>query len=209
MEQEGMIPGKRGINGCDRYEYPLSLFMPCSEDPHVDQTFSGLGKLVANEFLKFPRGTNLSSYAQLYIGFFLSGLLHCSGDFMIEKRVVYRSFNFFFLQAVAITFEDFVIYIAKGLLRRRRVELNTGKDDESWAGAVVRVVGYCWVTLWFCLSLPVWVDGLSAAGFGSLNRGPIVQFVLDTMGLTYIPYIFPLSCRPGFTLLIGDTFSDK
>ena len=143
--------------------------------------FAGLGKLVANKFLKFPRGTNRSSYAQLYIAFFLSGLLHFAGDFMIEKRMVYRSFKFFLLQAVGITFEDFVIYIAKRLLRWRGIEFKPGKADESWAEAVVRVVGYCWVTLWFYWTLPMWLDELSALGFSRQDRKPIAQFLLDTL----------------------------
>ena len=93
--------------------------------------------------------------------------------------MVYRSFKFFLLQAVAITFEDFVIYVAKSLLRRRGVELKVGKADESWPEAVARVIGYCWVVLWFCLTLPLWVDELDAAGFNNLDRGPITQFLLD------------------------------
>ena len=139
----------------------------------------GLGKLVANKFLRFPRGTNRSSYTQLYVAFFLSGLLHSSGDFMIEKRMVSRSIKFFLLQAVAITFEDLIIHLAERSLRRGEIELKLGKVGESWAGAVVRVIGYCWVTLWACLTLPVWLDGLNAAGWGSSDRGPITQFILD------------------------------
>ena len=141
--------------------------------------FSGLGRLIANKFLRFPRGTNRSSYTQLYIAFFLSGLLHFAGDYMIEKRLVYRSFKFFILQAVAITFEDFVIYIAKRFLRWRGIEFKPGKVDESWAEAVVRVGGYCWVTLWFYSTLPMWLDELSAMGFSSHNRGPVTQFLLS------------------------------
>ena len=140
---------------------------------------AGLGRLIANKFLKFPRGSNLSSYTQLYIAFFLSGLIHCFGDFMFERRVAYHSLKFFLLQAVAITFEDFVIYLAKCLLHQGGVELKPGKDDESWAEATVRVIGYCWVILWFCLSLPVFVDEPSTLGFNSGDVKPITQFLLD------------------------------
>jgi len=136
-----------------------------------------LGRLVANKFLKFPRGTNRSSYAQLYIAFFLSGLIHSSGDFMVEKRMVYRSFKFFLLQATIVTFEDFVICIGKWLLRRGKIELE--KPDELWAGVVVRVIGYCWVTLWASLTFPIFLDGLNATGWGSADRGPITQFLLN------------------------------
>ena len=93
--------------------------------------------------------------------------------------MVYRSFKFLLLQAIAITFEDFVIYIAKRLLRRGGVELKPGRIDESWVGAVVKVIGYCWMTLWFCATLPVWLDESSAIGFGSTDRGVITQFLLD------------------------------
>ena len=140
---------------------------------------AGLGRLVANKFLKFPRGTNRSSYTQLYVAFFLSALLHFSGDFMFERRLVYYSFKFFLLQAVAITFEDFVIYIAKRLLRWRGVEFRPGKTDESWAEVVVRVVGYCWVTLWLCLTYPIYLDEPNTVGLSSTDRGPITQFLLD------------------------------
>jgi len=140
----------------------------------------GLGRLVANKLLKFPRGTYRSSYTQLYFAFFLSGFLHFAGDFMFERRLVYYSFKFFLLQAVVITFENFVIYVTRGLLRQRGIELKPGKLDGSWGGAVLKAVGYCWVTLWFCLTLPVWLDEPDTKGFGSIDRGPITQFLLDT-----------------------------
>ena len=98
---------------------------------------------------------------------------------MVEKPVGYHSFKFFLLQVVAITFEDLVIYVAKRSLRRRGIELKPGRVDESWVEAAMRVVGYCWITLWFCYTLPVWVDDLSILGFNSSDRRPITQFLLD------------------------------
>ena len=140
---------------------------------------SGFGRLVANKILKFPRGTNRSSYTQLYIAFFLSGFIHFAGDFMLEKRPAYHSFKFFLLQAVAITLEDFVVHVAKRVLHRRGIELAQGRLGEEWAEAVARVAGYCWVTLWFCLTLPVWLDEPNTLGFSRGDRGPITQFLLD------------------------------
>jgi len=98
---------------------------------------------------------------------------------MLEKRIVYRSFKFFLLQAVAITFEDLVIYTAKHLLRRGGIEFKSERAGEAWAGKIVRVIGYFWVTLWFCATLPVWIDESSAIGFASTDRGAITQFLLD------------------------------
>ena len=91
---------------------------------------------------------------------------------MFEKRIVYRAIKFFSFQAVAITFEDLVIYIAKRLLLVLGVKLKPGKADESW---VVRVVGYCWVILWLCFALPIVRDETSTT-----SRGRIAQFLLDT-----------------------------
>lgn len=99
---------------------------------------------------------------------------------MVEKRMMSCTFKFFLLQAVAITFEDLFIYIAKRLLRRGGIELKPGRVDESWVEVGVKVIGYCWVILWFCLTLPVGLDDLSSIGFGRINRGRITQFLLDT-----------------------------
>lgn len=140
---------------------------------------AGLGRLVANKMLKFPNGTNRSSYTQLYIAFFLSAAIHFVGDSMFRKRVAYYSFKFMLLQAVAITFEDLAIYIAKRFLPQKGIEINPGRADESWAGAVVRVMGYCWVTLWFCVTAPEWRDKTGLIGVGP-SYAPISQFIVDT-----------------------------
>jgi len=139
---------------------------------------TGLGRLVANKYLKFPQGSNLSSYTQLYVAFFLSGCVHVAGDFAYEKRVVYRSLKFFLLQAVGITLEDFVIYLSKSVLIRSGIELNLGETGEYLVEAVVRGIGYCWVTSWFCLTLPVWVDEASNAGLHANDRGPISRYLV-------------------------------
>ena len=103
-----------------------------------------LGRLVANGLLGFPRGTNPSSYTQLSVAFFLSAILHFSGDFAYEKRIPSRSFKFFLLQPAVIAFEDFVIYISKRLLRRGERSKNLGR----WWLCGLWVINYCWVTLW-------------------------------------------------------------
>ena len=140
---------------------------------------AGYGKLIANKLLKFPRGTKRSAYTQLYVAFFLSALVHLAADFMLDKRMAYRSFKFLLYQAVAITIEDFVIAIAKRSLLQKGTEFNPERANGSWGEAAVRVVGYCWVTLWFCLTFPGWQDELNVLGFGNIDRGPVTQFLLD------------------------------
>ena len=98
---------------------------------------------------------------------------------MLEKRFTYRSFEFFLLQVITITFDDLVIYIAKRLLRQRGIEFKPGKACECWTEAAVRVIGYYWVTPWFCWASPVWVKP-NTFGLSSFDRGLIAQFLLDT-----------------------------
>ena len=140
----------------------------------------GFGRLVATKLLKFPRGTKRCAYIQLYVAFSLSATIHSIGDSMVERRMVFRSFRFFLLQAVAITFEDFIVQITKHLLLKRGIELNLGRAEKSWVGTAVRVIGYCWVILWLCFTVPLWQDGNSVTGVNNVDRGPIAQFLLDT-----------------------------
>ena len=113
---------------------------------------------------------------------FLSAVFHFSGEFTYERGVVYRSFKFFILQATATTLEDFVVRILKCMLIQGGIRIGpVGKvGHKSWAEAVVRVVGYCWVGLWFCLTLPVYVDEASVAGFHKRDSGIITRFLFGT-----------------------------
>ena len=140
---------------------------------------SGVGKLVANDILKFPRGTILSAYTQLYVSFLLSGVIHFGGDYLAERRVVLRSIKYFLLQAVAITFEDIVIHVAKRSLLVVGIKLTPGKLDGTRIGAIVKVIGYCWVILWFSWAFPIWQDGLSVLGLSTMDRKPLAQFLFN------------------------------
>ena len=135
--------------------------------------------------MKIPRGTILSSYAQLYVVFYLSGIMHLGlfgGDYTFQRRVTEGTMKFFLIQAVAITFEDLVIRIAKRLPLFRGTKPTSGKDNGFRVRAVVRVIGYCWVVLWLCFSLPIWLDELCAMGLYDTDGGPVAQFVWDAWG---------------------------
>ena len=102
---------------------------------------------------------------------------------MYERQMVYRSFKFFPLQAVAITFEGFIIFIANRFLLQRGIKLNPGNPNKSWVEVTIRAVGYCWVILWFCWTLPGYIDGGSLAGCYVTDRLPIAQFLFDRWSL--------------------------
>jgi hypothetical protein len=138
---------------------------------------AGLGRLVANKFLKFPRGTIRSSFTQLYIAFLLSGIIHVSGDFMAKGEITYCSLKFFPLQAVAITFECFVIYVARHLLLRAGIAVKPEAADGYWVGIFLKILGYCWVILWFCFAVPILQDGNPSIQFGEVEEGYIARFL--------------------------------
>ncbi|EPS96327.1 hypothetical protein FOMPIDRAFT_1038192 [Fomitopsis schrenkii] len=90
-------------------------------------------------------GTRASSYTQLYVGFAVSGFLHCGGDLLVSPSLFGASFPFFMSQAVAITFEDAVI----GLVRKSGIKVPT---------PIARTVGYAWAITWLCVSAPLYVN---------------------------------------------------
>ena len=139
----------------------------------------GMGRFVSNKLLKFPRGTNRSSYAQLYVAFFLSAIIHFAADLMSQQRAVYHSFRFFLFRPVAITFGDLVIHTAKRVLLQAGIKLIPGRgEEESWAEVATRVVGYSWVISWFYFTLPVWRDKTIAITFDGADKLSISQFML-------------------------------
>jgi hypothetical protein len=94
---------------------------------------------------------------------------------MANQEITYCSLKFFPLQAVAITFEGFVIYVARRLLLRAGIKPEV--VNRSWAGIFLRILGHCWVALWFCLSLPVMVDGNYSIQSSDIGEGQIAKFL--------------------------------
>jgi len=104
--------------------------------------FSTIGKYLAQRVFRFPSGGNLSSYTQLYTAFLISAVVHIPPS---DRRPLW----FFLSQAIAITFEDVVIALAK----------MAGLKDSS----LYRRLGYVWVLCWFVYSIAPWIDSLVAS----------------------------------------------
>jgi hypothetical protein len=108
--------------------------------PWSFQIFSSHSKFVAHRVLNLSPGGNLSSYTQLYIAFLISGLIHTPSNASGAGAM-----RFFLSQALAITFEDFVIASAK-------------RAGLKQSNKFLRRLGYIWVYCWFVYSLPSWMD---------------------------------------------------
>lgn len=118
---------------------------------------------MARRVFRFEPGTKSSAYVQLYIAFFLSGLVHWAYEPMVGMS--WRDgwgLPFFILQATAIMVEDGII--ALGL----RCGIDKGQG-------MLYILGYAWVGVWFYTTLPIWWDPMSRAG------------IWDTYDWTFLP----------------------
>lgn len=91
--------------------------------------------------LGLRQGSWASSYTQLYVGFAVSGLMHCGGDIMVSRKLFGASFPFFIAQAAAISLEDAVVGVAK----------RTGMQAQCPDG-LAHALGYVWVFVWLSVS---------------------------------------------------------
>lgn len=108
----------------------------------------------AVDLLRIKRGTNLSSYTQLWLGFAISGVMHALSmrmlpspvNITLEEKTV-GMLQFFMWQAAAITFEDFIQWVWGRVVGPRQ-----GSDPLRTA------VGYVWVVASFWYSIPFAAD---------------------------------------------------
>jgi Membrane bound O-acyl transferase family len=103
-----------------------------------------MGRTVSQSIFHYPKGSLLSSYTQLYVGFLTSAVMHAFGAYLAAHRDL-GEYRFFLSQAVAITFEDFVIACAK--------QLGYTQPTKS-----TKTLGYVWVLCWFTYSMRLWVN---------------------------------------------------
>ena len=110
---------------------------------------------------------------QLYVGFAISGLLHCGGDLMVDPSLFGASFPFFFSQAVAITFEDAVIES----VRRSGIKVPL---------VLARTVGYVWAIAWLSISWPWLFNWKLYAGVTESQHLPIslIDHIAPNFGAT-------------------------
>ncbi|KAJ7167814.1 membrane bound O-acyl transferase family-domain-containing protein [Mycena filopes] len=111
---------------------------------------SAHGRFVAHKVLRLQPGTKASAYTQLYVAFLVSGTMHYLPEYMVLRHWGGGALWFFLLQAVAITLEECVMGLGRGL-----------GITGNWKW---KLVGYFWVWSWFAFSLPIWQDPLLHAG---------------------------------------------
>jgi uncharacterized membrane protein YhhN len=101
------------------------------------------------ETLGIRSGTLQSTYAKLFLSFFLSALIHYTGGIFAARQEL-GEFKFFLLQAVAITIEDGFIWLWERM----------GWKSGFWG----RVLGYVWFVSFMTWTARGWVDGRVRGG---------------------------------------------
>jgi hypothetical protein len=132
------------------------------------------------DFVGIKRGTNASSYTQLWLAFVVSGLFHANAmrgipapaNITVDEYTT-GWIQFFVLQAAAITFEDFVQW------RWRQL------GGKTTGPSVLRtLVGYVWVTCWIWYSLPLVGDLMLRMRVG---EAAFLPFSVEESWMKYIP----------------------
>jgi hypothetical protein len=115
----------------------------CTDD--CLQMVTSISLYLSRDVLKLHKGSFSSKYAQLFIGFGVSGLCHSVASVLVSGEDGGR-LKFFLLQGAAIFAEDMTQELGKAVGLRER-------------GLITRCVGHVWVFAWFSYSLRGLVDG--------------------------------------------------
>ena len=132
------------------------------------------------EVLGIRRGTNWSSYTQLYFTFFISGIFHSASLLLMPypTNITFRQrtigiMYYFLWQAVAITLEDMVQWAWRSVFGK--VKANN---------RLANITGYVWVICSFWFSLPWAGDVMMRIKMGETSPFP---FAITGRLMKYIP----------------------
>ena len=125
-------------------------------------SFLGTANFFTFDVLRLRRGTLAARYVNLFLVFGISGVFHMSSDMTWGVTLADSvEHEFFLMQAVGITIEDFVEWVYRVVGPRRRPDLSEEKKTrpdggrkgvETWQ----RLMGYFWVLSWLVFTTPRW-----------------------------------------------------
>lgn len=139
--------------------------------------------------LRLPESIFTSPF-KFFFSFFLSGLIHHTGKYIIYKSWTGHSIvEFFLLQAVAklaITCEDIILALAA----RTRSSLN--------ANSFFKIMGFVWALAWFTYSLPMWLNETIHSWISGV---PVIRRDMQSV-LTKLNYLANLIMRHIFNFAV-------
>ncbi|KAJ6560430.1 membrane bound O-acyl transferase family-domain-containing protein [Mycena capillaripes] len=147
--------------------YTLRRFWGRTWHQFLRRGFSTHGKFFTRT-LGLQKGTNSSAYLQLYTAFSLSAILHAISDYKMHRSLAQSGSLFFFaIQPVAITMEDFVLYVG----RKMGISPAAG-----W-----KVLGYAWVSVWFLCVYSPWLSPMVDGGLMEDALNSRVSIILGVL----------------------------
>ncbi|KAF8990831.1 hypothetical protein BDQ17DRAFT_1371484, partial [Cyathus striatus] len=101
-------------------------------------------KYFIDRVLRLPYNSVISTYTELFACFFLSGIYHALGDWLVQRNRSTALINvkYFVLQAFGIMLEDFLISLGKRIGIKK----------------VPTIVSYVWVVGWMTVTCPMWIE---------------------------------------------------
>ena len=124
-------------------------------------SFLGTSNFFTYDVLRLRRGTLAARYINLFLVFGISGAFHTSNDITLGIAPAESvEHEFFLMQAVGITFEDFAQWLYRVVQSRRQPNLRDEKSGRDGVGERVEtwqiLMGYLWVIAWFVFTTPRW-----------------------------------------------------
>ncbi len=130
----------------------------------------GISQFVTHDVLRLPKRTIVARYSNIFLAFFLSGLIHITSDHgMTLPPGESGAIRFFLTQALGTVLEDAfqaAYYYVSGKNRSARVPL------------LHKLVGYVWLVLFLSWSTPAW----SYPQFRSIRSGIDCLFPFTIFG---------------------------
>lgn len=133
-------------------------------------TVEGISQFVTHVVLQFPERTIVARYSNIFLAFFLSGLIHITSDHgMTLQPYESGAIRFFLTQALGIVLEDAF---------QAAYYYISGKKRSANAPLLHKFVGYVWLVLFLAWSTPAW----SYPQFRSIRSGVDCLFPFTIFG---------------------------
>ncbi|CZR63273.1 uncharacterized protein PAC_13170 [Phialocephala subalpina] len=130
------------------------------------KTFSNPSIFLVDNF-PIPLPSLVSRYAKIFLTFYISGLVHVIGDYIFMPWSESWTVQFFIAQAVGIMLEDFVQWVWRTSIERKK-----GGETKTWK----KVVGFVWVAVFMLVwSTPAWFFPNAGKNTGA-KEGKLLPF---------------------------------
>ena len=146
---------------------------------HLRSKLSSTSDFLTYQVLKLKKGSFITRYTNIFLSFFISGVVHCltvlAAGFTFQQSC--GAFKYFCAQVLGIMIED-------GAQAAYRRVYGLSRNSQKQPRLVSRLVGYTWVALFLIWSTPAFIYPMLAANKGG-KKDQVLPFSL--LSYTEIP----------------------